>query len=198
MQKVPHSESELLRLLASGDQHAYQVVFERYWDPIYSTALLLTKSPALAEDVAQDVFTMIWEKRAGMAAVDKLEGFLFITARNMIYTKLRKLASGHAYRQHILHCFPEQEVVRADERAEFRELEQTILAAIQQLPPQQQKAFKLSRFEGMRHEEIAVTMGVSRITIKSYIVQAIATLRKALANNPSGAMVILWAFLFLR
>lgn len=197
MQNVPHSESELLRLLASGDQHAYQLIFERYWDPIYSTAFLLTKSPSLAEDVAQDVFTMIWEKRATMAAVEKLEGFLFVAARNMIYTRLRKLASGDAYRQYILHCFPEQGAVRADERTEFRELEHTILLAIQKLPPQQQKAFRLSRFEGMRHEEIAVTMGVSRITIKSYIVQAIATLRKALANNPSGALITFWAFLFL-
>lgn len=198
MQNVSHSESELLRLLAAGDQHAYQVIFERYWDPIYSTALLLTKSPALAEDVAQDVFTMLWEKRADLADVNRLEGYLFIAARNRIYTRFRKLASGDAYRQYIIHCFREGEGVKADERTELRELEQTILRAIQKLPPQQQKAFKLSRFEGMRHEDIALTMGVSRITIKSYIVQAIATLRKALANNPSGAMITLWALLFLQ
>lgn len=184
-------------MLASGDQHAYKVIFEHYWDPVYSTALLLTKSPTLAEDVAQDIFTMLWEKRSGMAAVGKLEGFLFITARNMIYTRLRKLSSGETYRQHILHCFREDAGMWANERAEFKELESTILEAIQQLPPQQQKAFKLSRFEGMRHEDIAVTMGVSRITIKSYIVQAIATLRKTLANHPSGGLITFWAFFFL-
>ncbi|WP_119079168.1 RNA polymerase sigma factor [Chitinophaga alhagiae] len=198
MRNVPHSESELLRMIAAGDEHAYQTVFERYWDPIYSTALLLTKSPAMAEDVAQDVFTMLWEKRAALVSVEKLEGFLFITARNMIYTRFRKLASGHAYRCYVLDCFGEEGGRRADESTEVRELEQTILRAIQKLPPQQQKAFRLSRFEGMRHEEIAVTMGLSRVTIKSYIVQAIATLRKTLANNPSGALLILWGLVFLQ
>lgn len=184
-------------MLASGDQHAYKAIFEHYWDPVYSTALLLTKSPDLAEDIAQDIFTMVWEKRSGMAAVGKFEGFLFVAARNMIYTRLRKLASGDAYRQHILNCFREQDETWANGRAEFKELESTILEAIQQLPPQQQKAFKLSRFEGMRHEDIAITMGVSRITIKSYIVQAIATLRKTLANHPSGALITYWVFFFL-
>ena len=197
MQKIPHSESELLRLIAAGDQYAYEAVFDRYWDPIYSTALLLTKSPALAEDVAQDVFAVLWEKRAGLVAVEKLEGFLFITARNMIYTRFRKLASSEAYRRYVLQSEADGEIRRADEQAEFRELEQAIMRAIRQLPPQQQKAFKLSRFEGMRHDEIATAMGVSRVTIKSYIVQAIASLRKALANNPSGAMVTLWGLLFL-
>ena len=194
MHKIPHSESELLCQLAAGSEQAFQVIFERYWDAVYSTSLLLTKSPAMAEDVAQDVFTMLWEKRVQMAQVEKLEGFLFVAARNTIYTRLRKMASGNAYRQYLLHCFSEGV---ADGQAEFRELEQSVLRAIQKLPPQQQKAFKLSRFEGMRHEEIAVTMGVSRITIKSYIVQAIASLRKALPNHASGALITLWAFIFL-
>lgn len=186
-----------MRLIAAGDQHAYRIIFESHWDAVYSTALLLTKSPGFAEDVAQDVFTVLWEKRASLAAVEKLEGFLFITARNIIYSRFRKLASGDAYRRYVLECFPEETADRADHRAEFRELERTVQQAIQRLPPQQQKAFKLSRFEGMRHEEIAVTMGVSRITIKSYIVQAIASLRKTLSNNPSGALVLLWGLLFL-
>ncbi|GAA0555205.1 RNA polymerase sigma factor [Chitinophaga japonensis] len=200
MQKIPHSasEPELLRLIAAGDQHAYRLIFERYWDAVYSTALLLTKSAALAEDIAQDVFTVLWEKRAGLGEVSRLEGFLFITARNLVYTRFRKLASSQEYRQYILHCFPDTAGAGADEKAELKELEQTILRTIQQLPPQQQKAFRLSRFQGMRHEEIATAMGVSRITIKSYIVQAIAALRKALANHPSEALILLWALSFLQ
>jgi len=181
MQNVPHSENELLRSLAGGDQRAFQVLFEQYWDSVYSTAMLLTKSTAIAEDIAQDVFTVLWEKRADMAEVARLEGFLFITARNLIYSRLRKLASGDAYRQYVLQFLDEGGGLRADHAAEFRELEQHVLQAIRKLPPQQQRAFTLSRFGGMRHEEIASTMGVSRITIKSYIVQAIATLRKVIS-----------------
>ncbi|GEP97509.1 RNA polymerase sigma factor [Chitinophaga cymbidii] len=195
MRDQPHSEKELLRQIAKGSQDAYLVIFERYWDTVFSTSLLLTKSPELAEDIAQDVFAMIWEKREQLTTIEKLEPFLFITARNMIYSRLRKLSSQEAYRQYIMAYFSEAGAMGVDEQTELRELERAIQGAILRLPSQQQKAFRLSRFEGMRHEEIAATMGVSRITIKSYIVQALATLRKALANYPSSAVM---AFAFFR
>lgn len=196
MQKIPHSELLLLRRVATGDTTAYQELFTRYWDTVFSTALLLTKSPELAEDIAQDVFTMLWEKRAELPKVDRLESYLFITARNMIYSRLRKLASQEQYLQYIKAYFTEASATGVDEQAELRELERMIQGAIQRLPSQQQKAFRLSRFEGMRHEEIAARMGVSRVTIKSYIVQAIATLRKALAN-PSGITLLFMLIRFL-
>ncbi|MGE7777220.1 RNA polymerase sigma factor [Chitinophaga sp. NPDC101104] len=197
MHEIPHSDSEMLRGLARGDEGAFRTLFDRYWDAVYSTSLALTKSASMAEDIAQDVFTILWEKRAELPEVARLEGYLFITARNLIYTRFRKLASGDAYRRYVLQFLHEGGGQQADHAAEFRELEQCVMTAIRQLPPQQQRAFTLSRFEGMRHEEIATTMGVSRITIKSYIVQAIATLRKTLSNHPSGAMSALWALIFL-
>lgn len=197
MHKIPHSENELLNLIAQGDPHAYQAIFEKYWDPIYNTSLLITKSPAFAEDITQDVFTMLWEKRTTLPAIEKLEGFLFISARNIIYSRMRKLASDKAYRQYIQHCFQEQQDPGVHEQSEYRELEQTILRTIHNLSPQQQKAFKLSRFQGLQHKEIAHNMGVSPVTIKSYIVQAIGTLRRALANHPSRSLFILWVLSFL-
>lgn len=194
MRDHPHSEKELLNQIAKGSQDAYLVIFQQYWDTVFSTALLLTKSPELAEDIAQDVFTMIWEKRAQLPAIEKLEPFLFITARNMIYSRLRKLSSQETYRQYIKSYFNEASVTGVDEQTELRELERTIQGAILRLPSQQQKAFRLSRFEGMRHEEIAATMGVSRITIKSYIVQALASLRKTLANYPTSSITMFFLF----
>lgn len=197
MHKVPHSENDLLKLIAQGDQHAYQIIFEKYWDPIYNTSFLLTRSAAVAEDITQDVFAMLWEKRSTLPAIERLEGFLFISARNIIYSRMRKLASDKAYRQYIQHCFQEQQDPGVHEQTEYRELEQTILRTIHNLSPQQQKAFRLSRFQGLQHKEIAQNMGVSPITIKSYIVQAIATLRRALANHPARSLLILWALSFL-
>ncbi|WP_343673922.1 RNA polymerase sigma-70 factor [Chitinophaga sp.] len=196
MHKIPHSDVDLLKLIAQGDQHAYQLIFEKYWDSIYNTALLLTKSPAFAEDIAQDVFAMLWEKRTTLPTIEKAQSFLFVTARNIIYSRFRKLASDKAYRQYIQHCFQEQQDTSAHEQAEYRELEQTILRTIHNLSPQQQKAFRLSRFQGMQHKEIAQNMGLSPLTIKSYIVQAIVTLRRALANHPSRSLIILWTLSF--
>jgi RNA polymerase sigma-70 factor (ECF subfamily) len=183
MHKVPHNEAELLSLIAQGDQHAYQAIFEKYWDTIYNTVLLLSKSTAHAEDITQDVFTIVWEKRETLPAIEKFEGFLFITARNLIYSRMRKLASDKAYREHLQQYFQERTEETVHDLAAYRELEQTILRTIRHLSPQQQKAFTLSRFQGLPHKEIAGKMGLSHLTIKSYIVQTIVTLRRAISKH---------------
>lgn len=183
MHKVPHNEAELLSLIAQGDQHAYQVIFQKYRDTIYNAALLLSKSADLAEDITQDVFTMVWEKRHTLPAVEKFEGLLFITARNLIYSRMRKLASDKAYRQYLQHYFQHQQADTTHDHVTYRELEHTILNTIRHLSPQQQKAFTLSRFQGLPHKEIAGKMGLSQLTIKSYIVQTIVTLRRAISKH---------------
>lgn len=197
MHKVPHSEADLLNLMAQGDGHAYQIIFEKYWDSIYASALLLCKSSVLAEDITQDVFAMVWEKRSTLPAVEKLEAYLFISARNLIYSRMRKLASDKAYRQYIQHCCQDNEE-SVHEQVAYRELEQTILRSIHELSPQQQKAFKLSRFQGLPHKEIAQKMELSPLTIKSYIVQAIVTLRRAVSNHPSRSLIIIWGLSLLK
>lgn len=183
MHKVPHNEAELLSLIAQGDQHAYQAIFEKYRDSIYNAALLLSKAADVAEDITQDVFTMVWEKRATLPAIEKFEGFLFITSRNLIYSRMRKLASDKAYRQYLQQYFQEGQAETVHDQAAYRELEHTILHTIRHLSPQQQKAFTLSRFQGLPHKAIAGTMGLSPLTIKSYIVQTIVTLRKAISKH---------------
>lgn len=194
MHEIPLREHELLKRIAADDKDAYREVFARYWDAVYSAALLLTRTPEIAEDIAQDIFVMLWEKRAQLVQVEKLEPYLFISARNLIYSRLRKLASQETYRQYLRDYLQEQAATGAEARAEFRELEGAIHAAIRQLPPQQQKAFRLSRFEGLAHDEIAAAMGVSRVTIKSYIVQALASLRKILSHYPCALLLVLTTF----
>ncbi|WP_281389492.1 RNA polymerase sigma factor [Chitinophaga qingshengii] len=191
MHAIPHSETELLRRMAAGDEDAYRELFLRHWDAVYSSALLLSRSPDIAEDIAQDIFVTLWEKRAQLAHIEKLEAYFFIMARNLLYSRLRKLASQDAYRQYLQDYHHEHTHSGAEARTEFKELEDAIHTAIRRLPPQQQKAFRMSRFEGMRHDEIAQAMGVSRITIKSYIVQALATLRKLLAHYPGTLLLIM-------
>jgi RNA polymerase sigma-70 factor (ECF subfamily) len=56
-------------------------------------------------------------------------------------------------------------------------------SGISRLPPQQQKAFRLSREKGLSHEEISLHMGVSRGAVKDYIVRSITFLRKYLREH---------------
>lgn len=176
------TDASLLQSLAAGNAAAYRLLFERYWDAIYSSTLLLTKLPDLSEDITQDVFAMVWEKRTQLTGIDNLQAFLFVSARNKIYSRLRKLSSQDHYEQYLRQYFQEIRHQSGEAAIYSRDLELQVQRAVQQLPPQQQRAFCLSRFQGLDHEQIALIMGVSRVTIKSYVVQALATLRKVLSH----------------
>jgi len=191
-----HNEKELLLLVSEGDQSAYQFLFHHYWDAIYSTALMFTKSPELSEDLSQDIFARIWLKREKLAEVEQFDGYLFITARNLIFDHLRKKVFSGGYDDYFQEYFRDA-ALSPDQKLEFKEFEKSVQQAIEELPAQQQAAFRLSRFQGLSHEEIARQMGISKATVKSYIVRSIVTLRKILNHHPENPMIVLWILFFL-
>jgi RNA polymerase sigma-70 factor (family 1) len=190
------NERELVRRIAAGDENAFRQLFEQYSDRLFSAAFLLTKSTDLAEDIVQEAFTRLWVKRAELHSIERMDAWLYIIARNLIFERLRKEALADKYRQYIKEYFNEGASC-PDEEMEFRELDNTIQQAILQLPPQLQRAFLLSRNKGLSHEEIAREMGISRATVKSYIVQSIASLRRVLSQYSASMLVLLWMEYFL-
>lgn len=182
-----NNDQALLLRMAAGEEEAFNQLFNTYWDKVYATALILTKSNQLAEDIAQEVFLRLWQHREKADGIQNLEAFLFITARNLIYNRLSRVKLETAYNNYLQHQFkaPDKDI---EARAEFRQLREIIAAGIHELPPQQQKAFRLSREEGLNHEDISKQMGVSRATVKDYIVRSIAFLRKYLQEHATLLM----------
>lgn len=184
-----YTDHTLLIRMAAGEEEAFNQLFNIYWDKVYSTALVLTKSNQVAEDIAQEVFLRMWQNRHKTDIIDNLEAFLFITARNLIYNKLSRSKLEEAYTIYLQHHLTVSDP-DTETQTEFRQLKTILEAGMQQLPPQQQKAFRLSRENGLSHEEISRQMGVSRATVKDYIVRAIAFLRKYLQEH-AGLLILL-------
>ena len=189
-----HNDKELLLRIAGGDEAAFRAVFNNYWDQVYSTAYMFTKSPEMAEDITQDVFAQLWVKKAMLAEISRFEAFLYVTARNMIIDKLRKKVQTTEYGDYLKAYFEETDY-NPITQVETRQFEQSIHQAISRLPAQQQQAFRLSRFNDMSHEEIAAQMGISRQSVKSYIVRAMVTLRKYLQEEQLGLYLVLLTIL---
>jgi len=191
-----HNEKELLLHIAGGNGAAFRTVFNNYWDQVYSTAYMFTKSPEIAEDITQDVFAQIWVKRALLPEINRFEAFLYVTARNMIIDRLRKKVQTAEYGDYLKAYFAETDY-NPVQQVETKQFEQSIHHAISRLPAQQQQAFRLSRFNDLSHEEIAAQMGISRQSVKSYIVRAIVTLRKYLQEEQAGLYLAIFLILLL-
>ncbi len=180
--------------LVKGDADAFTVIFNNYFPRIYSSILVISKSATLAEDIAQEVFTRLWQEHGKAAEINDLSSYLFIAARNKVLNRLSRVNVEAAYQSYLLH--QDQQPEKA-EQVTYRELDQLIRSGMQQLTPQQQRAFQLSRLQGYTYEQIAAEMQISRSTVKDHIVKALAALRQYLkANGYASLYFILFNILF--
>ena len=193
----PYNEQELLLRIASGDQKAYQEVFGRYWGKVYAIGLRLSKSPELAKDLAQETFLKIWNNREKLPAVTNFSAFLFTVARHLAIDHLRKKVFTTNNEDYLVDYFSD-DAITPHEKAEYKELEKLLNSAINNLPAQLQQVFRLSRFEGLSHAEIALRMNITRVTSKSYMVRALYSIRKYLSQyNDEQFMILLVICIYL-
>lgn len=188
-----YEEGKLLQLVAANDCDAFAELVGRYWNNIYSQALVYLKSTHQAQDIVQDVFLKIWEKRHTLATVDRFDSFLFIVARNHIISSFRKKITQP---QPGSLSEPALETgSRPDDLLWSKELQEVISSGIDLLPSQQKTAFLLSREEGLTYDAVALQMGLSKETVKKHIGRALNFLRHYIQAHTDISLPILLYFL---
>jgi RNA polymerase sigma-70 factor (ECF subfamily) len=173
-----YEEKELLARIAQGDEKAFHSLFSQYKHKVYHTALRLLQSTAHAEDVLQEVFMKIWLGRDRLTEINCFSAYLNTITRNHIYNALRKLANEELLLEKLLP--PQPAADRQDEaigNMSLRELQDALRKVMATLTPQQKKVFELSRMEGLKHEEIAVRLNISRETVKKHVSEALRIIR---------------------
>lgn len=192
--KELYTEQELLQRVANGDEQAYKVLFNKYWQQMYGNALRFTKQPDLAQDLTQEIFLKIWLIRHKLKNVQRFDSFLFAVAKNMILDELRRLHNKPEYVEFFDAYFQITDE-HAASNTELKDLEKRLLEAIDELPVQMQTAFKLSRFEGLSHEQVAERMNISRVTSQNYVARAIVAIRKYLDGQQIELTILLFLLL---
>lgn len=178
MKPFPDNEALLLEQIADGDQDAFRELFHRYKHKIYTIAIDFTGSAVIAEDVLQDVFLKIWLRRTSLREVTHFRAYLFTATRNHIMNILRKERSGEQQSAEVL----EQE---SDEGQQYhgeryvmeKEYGALLVQAVNRLPLQQARAYRLITEEGYKREDAAREMGVSQETVKTHLAQAMRNIR---------------------
>ncbi|HEY8401483.1 MAG TPA: sigma-70 family RNA polymerase sigma factor [Cytophagaceae bacterium] len=151
---LQYHESDLLQRISEGDQSAFKELHNYYWSDLYHVALGFLKSPEWAQDIIQDVFLKIWERRNSLGHVQNFKSYLFVVTRNELITAINKdLRNENAilkYRRLLQEPFLLQ-----DQPVELKELQTYINQGIAMLPEQQQVMLELARKEGLSHLQIA-------------------------------------------
>ncbi|PVD49924.1 RNA polymerase sigma-70 factor [Terrimonas sp.] len=168
----------LLDEVANGDEKAYAVLFHTYRPKIYSFIFRISGSVQSAEDVTQDVFAKIWQRRADMVSIKNFNAYIFRVAHNHFLNAMKKMAKETLVLQKIeKQSASVQEVCEGLERKELRRLFHFV---VDELPQKQKMVFLLSKEKGMKQEEISEQLNISVVTVKSHMTQAFRNIRKKL------------------
>lgn len=166
--------------LQKGESWVFDFIFDHYYGPLCAYAKRMTECSETAEDIVQELIAKIWEKREQLQ-IDSLAKYLFTSVHNSCLNYHQHMKVRTAVHKALL-----QQVHVSVENLYFEEsFKQKLYAAIRQLPPQCQEAFRLSRFEGLKQEEIAQRMGISIKTVKNHIGKALAVLRESVKDSTS-------------
>jgi RNA polymerase sigma-70 factor (family 1) len=171
--------SELAIKIHEDDVEAFNALYWKYHADLYANILKLTRNSSAAEDILQEVFIQLWEKRKTIDPERSVAGWLFTVSHNMSVNYLRKkLKESLAYSQ----LKQPVEAVETNEDLAGIEL-RALQTAIRQLSPQKRKVFELCKIDGKTYEEAARELQISKYTVKEYLSGAVYSIKDYLQNN---------------
>jgi len=174
------TDEQLLKRAADGDTTAFQILYERYRDPIFRFAYRLLGSVEAAEDVAHDCFlSLIREPSRFDASKASLRTYMYAAARNLAAKRYNSFARETAIEE-MPDAFHAAERHGPMAQVLENELSGEVEQAIASLPPLQREALVLFEYEELSLAEIASVVGADANTVKARLFRAREKLRARL------------------
>lgn len=168
--------SEIIKDLHQGKEHALRKIFDLYANDVYRVALTILKDDEESQDIVQEVFIKLWNYRENLDPNSEIWAFLYVVTKRTSLNTLRnkrELKIKESLISEVTPNFCSSDIFTI--KQEVDRLEKQIM---EMLPDQQKRAYRLSRIEGLSHKEIAIEMEISPNTVKNHIVQALKTFKK--------------------
>ena len=175
------SEKDLIVRLKEGDQTAFKLLFHFYYPGLVIYASQFTADRAEAEEIVQDFFVRFWQKHQHVLTSDSLKNYFFSSIRNssLNYLKHKKIEAN--YLKEIYDLSNEHLAYDTNLYIES-ELQEKIKNSIDLLPEKCREIFVMSRMRGLKNEEIAVELNLSKRTVETQISNALKVLRVELKD----------------
>lgn len=170
------SDIELLLCWKQGDAKAFETLYKRYAVKLLTIAMQKTGDRELSEELVQDVFLIMFNKKVYLNEISSVFAFLYTILKNLILDKYRHDLILIKHENHLSMVFAEADH-STERQIETRELEKMLKYEIAKLPFQCQNVFKLSRNEFLSNKEIALRLNISENTVEQHMRKALKILR---------------------
>lgn len=164
--------------IAAGDRSAFEALFRLHYRPLCAFAMGYVKDADRSEDLVQDLFFRLWLDREKLQITTSVKSYLYSAVRNRCLNALKSQGRMRVLNEEL----DDRMVEVGPMEDEHSERIARVQAAIESLPEERRKVFKLSRYEGLKYHEIAERQGISVKTVENQMGKALKTLREELAD----------------
>ncbi|HWK03150.1 MAG TPA: RNA polymerase sigma-70 factor [Puia sp.] len=172
-------EEKTWRSIQQKDGQAFEKYYKEHYKSFFLAAVTHLKDSGRAEEIVNDVFVRLWQGADTLQIESSLKSYIYRAVINRSLNELDKNKRDLLRQKELRH--------RPEDTFEIKEIEDnelkiSLYRAIDQLPEQCQKVFRMSRFEELKQQEIADQLGISIKTVKNHITHALKQLNKALGE----------------
>lgn len=175
-------ETVLLKDIALGDSKAFDEMYRRYHNEISRYVLKFVKSAEHTEDLCQEIFLKMWEKRETLPNLQSFRAYLFTVSKNRVLDFLRHAATERSAREEIIRASL-QHASHVEESLQSEEYQRYLQKVLHELSPRDQEVFRLCREMEHSYDEAAEVLGISRNAIKKHMVKAIKYIKYSACKN---------------
>lgn len=174
-------DKTLLLQIKEDDNFAFDLLFERYWEKLYQAANARLNDDAVAQDLVQEIFIKLWQRRKVLEIQLSLEYYLLSAVRLSVMGHFRSQKTNDIRMQDALRriSYLEDSI---ESHADYLELEKTLENAVNSMPEMLQRVYQL-RSENLSVKAIAGQLGLAEQTVKNYISEVLRRLRQTIVEK---------------
>lgn len=180
----------LIGFLKKGNEKAYEFLMDTYYQRLCVYANSLCKDIYTSEDIVQNVFSRVWERRHKLMESRSIKSYLYQSVHNEFINQYRRksklLMVEHEYHEALIKVLDE-------DASAINKLIDLVKEEIQNLPPKCKKIFLLGKQEGLTYLEISEHLGVSFRTVENQMSKALAIIRKRVGDRMENILFLLFS-----
>lgn len=173
------NEKELLLLLSKGNEEALKLIYQKYWQRLFISAYNVLKDKEGSEDIIQEIFIQLWQRRETLNITTSLGAYLFTATRYQVFHFIRKVPGRPELFENLQERFSTD---APDLPLYAKDLQQRVDVAVENLPEKCRDIYKLSREQHLSYKAIADHLQISTKTVENQLSIALKKLRDALGD----------------
>ncbi len=185
MQKVESytttDPAELWLLLKQGDREAFRLIYDHFFEDLFSFGMLIVPNRMIVLDAIQELFVSLWTYQSGLSNVTKVKSYLYKSLRSEI---VKKLVAEKKF-EHLNNDYDEGNLAylyRDDDDFSDKDFEdlrsKNLRIMINELPLTQREAVVMIFFEGNSYEDTARILNMNINSVYNLIWKAVSTLKR--------------------